>query len=166
MRKDGKRSNSFPKRIGWLGYCDRQYSSSAHCDFSCSDSICATSDKPHASAKKKQIRTLINYSNYKHCNRDYVHTAIRNKARAIRRACICAPMASRVNLYRCKIVGGAASPNCLNTPLLHPLACNRMCETINWKFAYNSCAIFDCMYWRGRGYTTKHSKIAYLSAER
>lgn len=28
----------------------RQYSSNAHCDFSCSDSMWATSDKPQASA--------------------------------------------------------------------------------------------------------------------
>jgi hypothetical protein len=32
-----------------LGYCVLQYSSSAHCDFSCRLSICATSDSPHAS---------------------------------------------------------------------------------------------------------------------
>lgn len=50
MRSEGNRSSSLPNRIGWLGYCVRQYSSRAHWDFSCSDSMCATSDKPHASA--------------------------------------------------------------------------------------------------------------------
>jgi len=51
VRSDGNRSNSLPNLIGWLGYCVRQYSSRAHCDFSCSDSMCVTSDSPHASAK-------------------------------------------------------------------------------------------------------------------
>lgn len=51
VRRDGSLSSSLPNRIGWLGYCVRQYSSSAHCDFSCSDSMCATSDNPQASVK-------------------------------------------------------------------------------------------------------------------
>lgn len=32
--REGNRSRSLPNRVGWLGYCVLQYSSSAHCDFS------------------------------------------------------------------------------------------------------------------------------------
>lgn len=60
MRSEGKRNSSLPKRIGWLGYCVRQYSSRAHCDFSCSDSMCDTSDKPHASAKENRKAHIQN----------------------------------------------------------------------------------------------------------
>ncbi len=38
-----------PNLVGWFGYCVLQYSSNAHWDFSWRLSICATSDKPHAS---------------------------------------------------------------------------------------------------------------------
>ena len=34
VRREGSRSRSLPKRVGWFGYWLRQYSSSAHCDFS------------------------------------------------------------------------------------------------------------------------------------
>lgn len=30
VRREGKRRRSFPKRVGWLGYWFRQYSSRAH----------------------------------------------------------------------------------------------------------------------------------------
>ena len=49
MRSEGNRSSSLPNRVGCAGYCVRQYSSSAHCDFSCRLSMCVTSDNPHAS---------------------------------------------------------------------------------------------------------------------
>lgn len=54
VRSDGNRNSNFPKRVGWLGYWVRQYSSKAHWDFSCNDSICAISDRPHASKGKKK----------------------------------------------------------------------------------------------------------------
>lgn len=49
VRREGNRRSSFPNLVGWLGYCVRQYSSRAHCDFSCNDSMWLTSDSPHAS---------------------------------------------------------------------------------------------------------------------
>lgn len=49
VRKLGNRSNNLPNLVGWFGYCDRQYSSKAHWDFSCIDSMCATSLRPQAS---------------------------------------------------------------------------------------------------------------------
>lgn len=52
VRSDGNRSSNFPKRVGWFGYCVRQYSSKAHWDFSCNDSICAMSDSPQASVHR------------------------------------------------------------------------------------------------------------------
>lgn len=52
VRREGSRSSSFPKRLGWLGYWLRTYSSSAHCDFSCRLSMCAASDRPQASAHR------------------------------------------------------------------------------------------------------------------
>lgn len=60
VRSEGNLSNNLPKRVGWFGYCVRQYSSNAHCDFSCSDSICATSDSPQASGNinNKKFRNL------------------------------------------------------------------------------------------------------------
>lgn len=51
VRRDGSRRSNLPKRTGWLAYCVRQYSSRAHCDFSCKLSMCATSDNPQASVK-------------------------------------------------------------------------------------------------------------------
>ncbi len=51
VRKEGSLRSSLPKRTGWLAYCVRQYSSRAHCDFSCRLSMCPTSDNPQASAK-------------------------------------------------------------------------------------------------------------------
>lgn len=50
VRSEGNRRSSLPNLVGWLGYCVRQYSSRAHCDFSCRDSMCVTSDRPQASA--------------------------------------------------------------------------------------------------------------------
>ena len=47
---DGNRSKSLPNRVGWLGYCVRQYSSKAHWDFSCSCSMAWAFVKPGASA--------------------------------------------------------------------------------------------------------------------
>lgn len=61
VRNDGSRRSSLPKRVGWFGYWLRQYSSRAHWDFSCRLSMCGTSDKPHASAKRKEIVRI--YSN-------------------------------------------------------------------------------------------------------
>lgn len=52
VRREGSRSSSFPKRLGWLGYWLRTYSSSAHCDFSWRLSMCAASDRPQASAHR------------------------------------------------------------------------------------------------------------------
>lgn len=51
---DGNRNSNLPKRVGWLGYWVRQYSSSAHWDFSCSDSMWETSERPQASEKVKK----------------------------------------------------------------------------------------------------------------
>lgn len=50
VRSEGSRRSSLPKRLGWLGYWLRTYSSRAHCDFSCRLSMCAASDRPQASA--------------------------------------------------------------------------------------------------------------------
>lgn len=61
VRNDGNRNNNFPKRVGWFGYWVRQYSSNAHCDFSCNDSIWETSDKPQASATGRETKETINY---------------------------------------------------------------------------------------------------------
>lgn len=62
---DGNRSNSFPKRVGWFGYWVRQYSSRAHWDFSCNDSICAISDRPHASKARQKREKIISYVDLK-----------------------------------------------------------------------------------------------------
>lgn len=59
---EGRRNNNLPNRIGWLGYCVRQYSSRAHCDFSCSDSMWATSDRPQASMENIKD-FFVNYDN-------------------------------------------------------------------------------------------------------
>lgn len=56
VRREGRRSNNFPNRVGWLGYWLRTYSSSAHWDFSCKFSMWATSDRPQASTSKKRHR--------------------------------------------------------------------------------------------------------------
>lgn len=53
VRRDGRRRSSLPNLVGWLGYWFRQYSSRAHWDFSCRFSIWGTSERPHASGKKK-----------------------------------------------------------------------------------------------------------------
>lgn len=55
VRSEGKRSNNFPNRVGWLGYWLRTYSSRAHCDFSCKLSTWATSERPQASEKKSKL---------------------------------------------------------------------------------------------------------------
>lgn len=49
VRREGKRSNNFPNRVGWFGYWLRTYSSRAHWDFSCKLSTWATSERPQAS---------------------------------------------------------------------------------------------------------------------
>lgn len=54
VRREGSRSRSLPKRLGWLGYWLLTYSSRAHWDFSCRLSMCAASDRPQASAQTKQ----------------------------------------------------------------------------------------------------------------
>lgn len=48
---EGSLKSSFPNLVGWFGYWVRQYSSNAHCDFSWSDSMCDTSERPQASVK-------------------------------------------------------------------------------------------------------------------
>lgn len=65
VRKEGRRSNNFPNRVGWLGYWLRTYSSSAHCDFSCKLSMWATSDRPQASTKKTHTHTTQRLALYK-----------------------------------------------------------------------------------------------------
>lgn len=52
VRREGRRSKSFPNRVGWLGYWLLTYSSKAHWDFSCKLSTWATSDRPQASGRK------------------------------------------------------------------------------------------------------------------
>lgn len=39
VRNEGNLKRRRPKRVGWLGYCVRQYSSRAHWDFSCNCSM-------------------------------------------------------------------------------------------------------------------------------
>ncbi len=56
VRREGNLSNNLPNLIGWFGYCVLQYSSRAHWDFSCSDSIWPTSDRPQASETE-----IVNY---------------------------------------------------------------------------------------------------------
>ncbi len=48
--KEGNLRSRRPKRVGWLGYWVLQYSSRAHCDFSCICSMIWTSVSPGASA--------------------------------------------------------------------------------------------------------------------
>ena len=50
--RDGSLRRIMPKRVGWLGYWLRQYSSRAHWDFSCSCSIIPASVRPGASVKR------------------------------------------------------------------------------------------------------------------
>ena len=52
--KEGRRRRSLPNLVGWLGYWVLQYSSRAHCDFSCSCSITEESVKPIASENRKE----------------------------------------------------------------------------------------------------------------
>lgn len=52
VRREGKRSSSFPNLLGWLGYWLLTYSSKAHWDFSCRPSTWATSDRPQASTDR------------------------------------------------------------------------------------------------------------------
>ena len=49
VRKLGSLSKSLPNLMGWFGYWVLQYSSKAHCDFSCNCSIVCTSVKLGAS---------------------------------------------------------------------------------------------------------------------
>ena len=63
VRREGRRSKSFPNRVGWLGYWLLTYSSKAHWDFSCKLSTWATSERPQASGrkfKKKKKKTTKN----------------------------------------------------------------------------------------------------------
>lgn len=57
VRREGKRSRSFPNLLGWLGYWLLTYSSKAHWDFSCRPSTWATSDSPQASARGEKEQT-------------------------------------------------------------------------------------------------------------
>lgn len=57
VRREGKRSSSFPNLLGWLGYWLLTYSSKAHWDFSCRPSTWATSDRPQASTEKNESNT-------------------------------------------------------------------------------------------------------------
>lgn len=59
VRREGRRNNSFPKRVGWFGYWLRTYSSRAHWDFSCKLSTCAMSDRPHASRRNSKKRRIV-----------------------------------------------------------------------------------------------------------
>lgn len=59
IRKDGRRSRRRPKRVGWLGYWFRTYSSRAHWDFSWMLSTWPISDSPTASARQ-QVRDIKN----------------------------------------------------------------------------------------------------------
>lgn len=54
VRREGKRSSSFPNLVGWLGYWLLTYSSKAHWDFSCRPSTWATSDRPQASTDREK----------------------------------------------------------------------------------------------------------------
>lgn len=60
--KLGNLKSSFPNLVGWFGYCDLQYSSRAHWDFSWIDSIWATSLRPHASVVNNTIAFKQEYS--------------------------------------------------------------------------------------------------------
>ena len=51
---EGRRNRSLPNRVGWFGYCVRQYSSSAHWDFSCICSMTWTSVNAGASTIEKK----------------------------------------------------------------------------------------------------------------
>lgn len=71
VRREGKRSNNFPNRVGWLGYWLRTYSSKAHWDFSCKLSTWATSERPQASERGgKQIninKVFLSLGDFPHC---------------------------------------------------------------------------------------------------
>lgn len=53
IRKEGRRSRRRPKRVGWLGYWFRTYSSRAHWDFSWMLSTWPISDSPTASTRRQ-----------------------------------------------------------------------------------------------------------------
>jgi len=59
VRSEGKRSNNLPNRVGWFGYCVRQYSSRAHCDFSWRLSIWLTSVRPQASVENRKNKNYL-----------------------------------------------------------------------------------------------------------
>ncbi|KAG8191190.1 hypothetical protein JTE90_011874 [Oedothorax gibbosus] len=59
VRSEGSRRSSLPNLVGWLGYWVRQYSSSAHWDFSWRPSMWATSLRPQASVGKKIRGELV-----------------------------------------------------------------------------------------------------------
>ena len=57
---EGNRKRSLPNRVGWLGYWVRQYSSNAHCDFSCNCSMACALLNPIASTiyKNKYVTEI------------------------------------------------------------------------------------------------------------
>lgn len=59
VRSEGSLRSSLPNLVGWFGYWFLQYSSRAHCDFSCRFSICGTSDKPQASVEDRKKRLVL-----------------------------------------------------------------------------------------------------------
>jgi len=71
VRRDGSRSSSLPKRVGWAGYCVRTYSSSAHWDFSCRFSMWAASDRPHASTHARIVLYTELYSPFLVAKKNY-----------------------------------------------------------------------------------------------
>lgn len=79
VRREGKRSNNFPNRVGWLGYWLRTYSSRAHWDFSCKLSTWATSDRPQASIRNGEIIKCLLHQLYTwtiHLQNDKAHYSI------------------------------------------------------------------------------------------
>lgn len=62
VRSEGNLKSSLPKRVGWFGYCVRQYSSRAHCDFSCNCSMAWALVNPGASGIGLDLRPLLGLS--------------------------------------------------------------------------------------------------------
>lgn len=75
VRREGKRSSSFPNLLGWLGYWLLTYSSKAHWDFSCRPSTWATSDRPQASTDREDDSQTENRQGKK-WSRPVVHPAV------------------------------------------------------------------------------------------
>lgn len=68
VRREGRRSKSFPNRVGWLGYWLLTYSSKAHWDFSCKLSTWATSERPQASEVNRTMALRQLYSAESTCS--------------------------------------------------------------------------------------------------